>query len=301
MSLATIARAICLSLILAFHGVRALEAQVPADLAPSEQVWQVQLADGSTLFGRVVEVGPDQITVVSEGGVRVELNRAQIRSIAPVRGVIRDGELWPEDANTTRLFFGPTGRMMRQGEGYVAAFELLLPFVSYSVTDWLTLAGGTPLVPDGIGELFYLAPKVGLVQRPDLGVSAGVLAFFSTYDDFDSAGIVYAVGTRGSSDRSVTVGAGWPFASGDLENFPVFMAGGESRVSRRLKLVSENYLVSLENGSSSDQLGMVSGGVRFIGDRLSADLGVGLGFDDTDLVCCIPLVNFVYHFGEGGQ
>lgn len=300
MSFRTKAHAICLICLLAVYG-EAAEAQVPADLAPGEQVWQVQLADGSTLFGRVVEVGPDQITVVSEAGVRVELNHTQIRSIAPVRGVIRDGELWAEDPNTTRLFFGPTGRMMRRGEGYVAAFELFLPFVSYSVTDWLTLAGGTPLIPEGIGELFYLAPKMGIVQRPDFGVSAGVLAFFSTYDDFDSAGILYAVGTRGSSDRSVTFGAGWPFASGDFENFPIFMAGGESRFSRRLKLVSENYLVSLENGPTTDRLGMVSGGVRFIGDRLSADLGVGLGFDHTDLMCCIPLVNFVYHFGGEGR
>ena len=293
-------RAICLTVLLALSVTLGVEAQVPPDLAPGEEVWQVQLVDGSTLFGRVVEVGAERITVVSEGGVRVELNRAQIRSITPVRGVIRGGELWPEDPNTTRLFFGPTGRMMPAGEGYIAAFELFLPFLSYSITDQITVAGGTPLVPEAIGELFYLAPKLGLIQRPDFAVSAGVLAFFSTYDSFDSAGILYAVGTRGDSDRSITFGAGWPFASGDLENFPVFMAGGESRFSRRLKFVSENYLVSFENGSTTDRLGMVSGGVRFIGDRLSADLGLGLGFDDTELLCCIPLVNFVYHFG-GGQ
>ncbi|HUE97100.1 MAG TPA: hypothetical protein VMN39_10590 [Longimicrobiaceae bacterium] len=277
--------------------------QVPATVAVSDTVWTVQLADGSTLYGRVVEAGEDRLTLVSEGGVRVELARAQIRSMAPIRGTIRDGVVWPADPNTTRLFFGPTGRMMPAGEGYVAAFELFLPFVSYSLTDWFTIAGGTPLVPEIIGEIVYVAPKVGIYQRPDLAVSAGVLAFFSRWDDFESAGILFGVGTWGESDRSLTFGTGWPFARGDLASRPVFMGGGETRLTRRTKLVSENYLITYEEtvgpgGQTRTQAGgMVSGGIRFIGDRLSADLGLGLGFDGSDTACCMPLVNFVYHFG----
>lgn len=271
-------------------------AQVPADVVASDTLWQVQLADGSTLFGRVVQADGQGITLVSEAGVRVELTRAQVRTMSRVRGTVRDGSVWIEDPNTTRLFFGPTGRMMRAGEGYVAAFELFLPFLSYSLTDWFTMAGGTPLVPDALGEVLYIAPKLGLYQGDQLALGAGVLAFFSTDNDFDSAGIAYGVGTWGSPDQAITFGAGWPFAGSDLESRPVFMGGGEARLTRRTKFVSENYLFTLVNGGNN--AGMVSGGIRFIGERLSADLGVGFGFDGSDGICCIPLVNFVYNLGR---
>jgi hypothetical protein len=44
--------------------------------------------------------------------------------------------------------------------------------------------------------------------------------------------------------------------------------------------------------------GGVSGGVRFFGERLSADAGVGLLIERSDVTCCLPLVNFVYSFGR---
>jgi len=41
---------------------------------------------------------------------------------------------------------------------------------------------------------------------------------------------------------------------------------------------------------------LVSGGLRFFGERLSADFGIGAAFGDTEAACCLPLVNFVYTF-----
>jgi len=70
---------------------------------------------------------------------------------------------------------------------------------------------------------------------------------------------------------------------------PVLMLGGERRLSRRVKLLSENYLF--------DGAGVASIGVRFLGERLSADLGgaVPLGVDGSVVV---PVVNFVWTFGN---
>jgi hypothetical protein len=45
------------------------------------------------------------------------------------------------------------------------------------------------------------------------------------------------------------------------------MVGGQWRTSRRLSLISENWL-STQNGV----VGVVSYGLRFLGERLSADL-----------------------------
>ena len=71
------------------------------------------------------------------------------------------------------------------------------------------------------------------------------------------------------------------------------MIGGETRVSRRIKLITENWFFT---GAGGD--GLVTGGVRFIGDRLSADLGLGGATGADGSGCCLPLVNCVWNFGR---
>ena len=65
------------------------------------------------------------------------------------------------------------------------------------------------------------------------------------------------------------------------------MVGGEHRLTRRIKLVTENY--AFEGG------GIASAGVRFLGERLSVDLGLvsPLGIDEF---VAFPIINFVFKF-----
>lgn len=280
-------------------------------LAVSDTTYQLGLTDGSTLIGRVTEATPDRIVVVTSSGVRIELDRGQIRSVEPVRGTVREGQVWPADPNRTRLLFGPTGRSLRRGEGYIGAFELFLPFLSYGLTDRLSLAGGTPILPGAIGRIFYLTPKLTLLERPAVQASTGVLAFLDFEEaDSDIVGILYGAGTWGSADDALTAGVGWAFSGSDVTNRPAFLLGGEKRLSARVKLVTENYLVSYAEteyryspteGETSirrtEVAGILGGGVRIFGERLAGDLGLGLGVGDADFFCCVPLVNFVYNFG----
>ena len=64
--------------------------------------------------------------------------------------------------------------------------------------------------------------------------------------------------------------------------------GGDTRLGRSVKLLAEGYM--WEKGD-----GIVMGGVRFFGSRLSADLGVVtvLGGDDSFV---FPVVNVVWTF-----
>lgn len=282
-----------LPLLLALPPARA-EAQVPERIAVSDTLVQVRLADGSTLFGRVVAVDGERVVLETQAGARVELTRAQIRSIRPLEGRVQHGEVWEEDPHATRLFFAPTGRALRAGEGYFGVYELFFPFVTFGVTDRLTVAAGTPIIPGAIGEFAYVGPKLLLVSAPRMQLSAGVFAGFF---DGGTAGIAYGVGTWGDRDDALTAGAGWGFTTdgedSDVSNRPLVMLGGERRVGRRTKLLTENYFVFGESG------GVVSGGVRFFGDRLSADAGIaallGAGCDGE---CILPVVNFVYSFGR---
>ena len=194
-------------------------------------------------------------------------------------------EAWPADPNPTRLFFAPTGRSLTKGEAYFGVYEVLLPFVQYGITDRISIGGGTPFVfGTGSGQPFWVTPKVQVVKTRSTAASVGVLQFVNMGDL--NAGIAYGVVTQGSTDAAVTFGAGYAYASEDVSRAgePVVMLGAEKRLSKRLKFVTENYWFS--------GIGLASGGLRFMGDRLSADIGLvsPLG---SDGVYVLPMINFV--------
>lgn len=281
------------------HGIPGTAmAQTPteADIA-ADTIFEVRLADGSIFFGRIVAETATHLTLETAGGSRIELARSEIRSIRRTAGRFVDGEYVAADPNRSRLFFAPTGRPLARGQGYLANYMLFFPFVAYGVTDRISIAGGTPILPGIIGEIFYLAPRATLLRRERVDLAAGALAFFATRElDEGSAGLLYGVGTFGDPDRAVTAGAGWGFAltsdESTLSNDPVLMVGGEYRLGQHTKLITENWFVA-----DSDGGGVFTAGVRLFGERLSGDLGLGFGGRWNDMVCCLPVLNFVYNFG----
>ncbi len=272
-------------------GSPAASQEAPDVPAPSDTLYAVELVDGSVLYARIADGSEgDRVVIVTSGGARLEMDRAQIRTIRRATGQVVRGEYWPDDASGTRLFFTATGRSLRAGEAYVGSYLIVLPFIAVGITDWLTFAAGAPLL---IGEVepFYVAPKLRLVGTPSAELSVGTLAFF--VKDEDAVGIAYGVGTFGTRDAALTLGLGFGYSGADFSSQPVAMIGGETRVSRRIKLLTENYFLPGETGL------VFSGGLRFLGDRLSTDVGVAGAAGDGDAGCCVPLINFSYAFGRG--
>ena len=163
-----------------------------------------------------------------------------------------------------------------------------LPFAAVGITDRISIAAGAPVL---FGELepFYLAPRVQILKTPKAQASLGTLVFF--FDD-EAVGIVYGVGTFGDTDKALSAGLGFFYIGDDVVREPGFMLGGETRVSPRIKLITENYLLP-------DAAGMVlSGGFRVIGETFGTEIGVVAAVSGSDAFCCIPLVNFSYAFGR---
>ena len=268
----------------------AAEAQVSVDeLVAGEALYEFRLTDGSVLFARVTAVKGDTIALVTSGGIGVEVERAQVREVRLAQGRVVKGEFWREDANSSRLFFTATGRTLGRGQAYIGTYLVVLPFVAVGITDRLTLAAGAPVL-FGEFEPFYIAPKLQLVRTERANVSLGTLIIF--YED-ESVGITYGVGTFGTQDNALTLGLGFGFSGDDYSSEPVAMIGGEVRASRRVKLITENYFLPGDTGL------VFSGGLRFIGERFSTDVGIAGGSDDGAFVCCVPLLNFSYAFGGG--
>lgn len=290
--------AVALLALLGSVSPRPLAAQEIALPAVSDTLYEARLVSGEGYVGRVVAVQGDTLTLLTTGGVRVQLLRAQIASLRPARGQERGSEFWPEDPNRTRLFFSPTGRTLEKGSGYFGVYELFIPFVAYGVTDRVMLVGGSPFYLAFLGDVappFYFGPKVQVVDGAKFDGSVGALAVFvpvsGSSDGGDNFGIVYGVGSYGDADNAVTAGMGFGYVGSDFSSRPVLMLGGEARTGRSIKLITENLVVPGEDGV------LLSAGIRFFGERLSADAGL-VGDAGSGGGCCLPVVNFVYNFGR---
>jgi hypothetical protein len=255
---------------------------------PQERMttYELTLKDGSRLYGTIEQQDDSLIVFRSVSGLVISTPRADVRSLREVAGTLTEGEFRPGDPNTTRLFFGPTGRSLPKGRTYFGVYEFLMPFVQVGVTDRFSIGGGTPLM-FGFDEgtrPFWITPKL---QVFDNGRTQAAVGVFQAFIDGESAGIAYGVVTTGRIDASVTAGAGVGYSS-DGGSGGVVMIGGERQASRHVTFVTENYIWKGGHG-------VVSGGVRFFGERLSADVGLAFPLGEKELYA-LPVVNFVYIF-----
>ena len=257
------------------------------EIPPADVIQELELNDGSSVIGRVTSIADGRFVFVTGAGVEMTVEMSAVRSLEPVRGRIVNGERWREDSNPTRLFFTPTGRSLKKGEAYLGVYQIVLPFVQVGITDRVSIGAGTPLIVGDFDRPVWITPKVKLLETRSTAVSAGVMHFFNVDDA--SVGIAYGVVTQGSTDNALTVGLGYSYARTDDEEAGsgVLMLGGERRVSKRMKLVTENYV--FKGG------GFASGGVRFFGEKLSADLGLVAPLFGDDFFA-FPMINIVRKF-----
>src|SRR6185295_14327886 len=165
-------------------------------------------------------------------------------------------------------------------------YEFLLPFVQVGVTDRFSFGGGTPLFfGEGSGRPFWITPKLQVLHSGGTDVAVGLFHAFNLDDE--SGGVAYAVGTRSGPSGSFTAGAGYAYNS-DHGRAGVIMLGGERPIHHNLKFVTENYV--WKGGK-----GIASGGLRFFGDHLSADIALGFPIG-ADGFYAFPVVNFVRVF-----
>lgn len=286
---------------------RAHAQDVPADTTAA--LVQIELADGSSFVGTVVREDEQELVLRTVGGVEVTIPKGQIRRRAAFQGRADGGRTLLYDPNRTRLLFSPTARPLGSGQGYIAVYELVVPFLAVGLTDRLSVAGGTVLLPGAFGRVLYAAPKVTLVSRPDLAVAIGGIGLGVFLDDESTtAGIGFGLLTYGGPEHAITIGAGFAFAEGEVASGAIITLGGETQVSSSVKLLTENYLIPFESTTSicpgrgpcttetnTEYEVIVSAGVRFFGERLAADFAF---WTSPGAEGFFPWVGFAYNFGR---
>ena len=260
----------------------------PARLAPVEvTVFELVLRDGSRLYGTVEHDDEHEVVFRTRAGAIVTAPRTNITVLRKVTGVLFGDEFQRTDPNATRLFFGPTGRSLAKGQTYLGVYEFVMPFVQVGITDRFSIGGGTPLI-FGLGDgdrPFWITPKLQVINGASTQVAVGL--FQGANFDGDGGGIAYVVGTRGNTVNSFTIGGGLAYAN-DGGQSGIIMVGAEGTVRRNMKVITENYLWK-------EGTGVASAGVRFFGERLSADVALGIPIG-AESFFVFPIVNFVYVF-----
>ena len=235
--------------------------------------------------------------VLVTGSGRMKLARSAITELKVINEAeVHDGVYWSPDPHDTRLFFGPTGRVLGKGNGYFSDLYLFFVNAAWGVTDRFMIGGGMSVIPtsDFFGNnVYYLTPKVALVQRESFNVSAGALIGFAGHAN-GSAGIYYVAATNGRPDASFTYGLGYAYMKSKISGDATLMLGGNARVWHRIALMSENYIFTGSNGGYA----LPIYGIRFIGDKLSADFGFVnfIGRDSPGIFPGLPWLGIAFKF-----
>ena len=261
----------------------------PADYVPGRR-YEVTLRGGSVLEGVLTTLSLENLEFETKDLGRVVVPRAnllQARSLdGPAQLGLRPG--YYDIGNGTRYFFGPSGRNLRKGEGVVQDVWLFLAGVNYGITDNFSVGGYLSLVP-GVGlqnQFLLLTPKVAVPVGNKWSLGAGALyvrvpGFDDGYTDAYGVGLLYGVATHGTADHNFSVGIGYGFAGSDIGSTPTIYLAGQTRVSRRISLLSENYIVAASDGQAifgiyglkiswlRTSLGLASGYAGYIDNRSS--------------------------------
>jgi hypothetical protein len=234
--------------------------------------YSVALKSGNSFIGVLRTAGPQELAFDARDLGVVRVQRANLRDMV----LLTDGQArrgYDYVGNGNRLFFGPTARNLRRGEGYVQDIDVFLLSANYGITDNFSMGVIASFIPGfGSYNLFGFTPKASFKVKDNFRVGAGaMLVFVRGY----TAGVTYANATVGSADNNLTGGVGFGFSGGGgFGSTPVFMLGGATRVSRRIFLMNESYLVRYSDSSSDGTaLAGVAGG-RVAWPRISGSLGL---------------------------
>jgi len=264
----------------------------------SVRVRMITLRDGSTLIGKIVASDDTTITFESSVG-RSTIKRDRIREIKEIdESRIKKGGYWFPNPNRNRLYMWPTGRSLRKGQGYFGDIYIFFPSVAYGFTDNFSIEAGLTLFPgvDMDKQLMYAVPKISYELSPGADLSIAAM-LFRIPDEFDfdtghafMVGLLCGTATLGSEDHSLSLGLGYGYADGEWADKPAVVVGGETRVTRRLVLISENWM------SPGIEDVMISYGVRFIGERMAVDLALFNVLDEDAIFPGIPFLGFIWNF-----
>lgn len=265
---------------------------------PAKSV-MIEMRDGNNIMGTLKGRQGDTVTIESATLGTLNLNIKNIKSITTLDAQqLKNGVYWFDNPHATRGFFAPTGFNLRKGEGYYSNVYLFLNSAAYGFTDNFTVGVGADiftLLSGNLPALLYVTPKLSFKGGKDFTYGVGILAgSFGFNTERATAGILYGVGTLGNRDNNFSAALGYGFANGTLAKRPVVTLSGQYRVTRKIGLLTENYILP--------EVFFGITGARFMNSNFSFDVGIMYGNIAEELntngIIPFPFLGFALPFGH---
>lgn len=270
--------------------------------------YSVELKSGNTFIGVLSAATAAELEFTTKDLGVLHIQRQNLKQLILLTAEqARRG--YDDVGNGNRLFFGPTARNLRKGEGYVQNLELFILNANYGITDNFSMGAMASIVPDAGSDNFVgLTPKLSFPVAENVRAGVGAMLLFTSSG---TGGVTYANATYGGADHNLTAGIGYGFAGQTgFSNTPVFMLGGATRISRRISLMNETYI--LRDRTSYGTATLIAGiaGLRYAGPRIGGGLGLlyvhaaynentfgSRGYEYSDGTA-IPFAEFTIRFGK---
>lgn len=285
-------RALLISLIIAITFISVANAQnferilsiiEKADTTSSHV--RIELKESKDLYvGVIVSYSEQDVTIeISAGIITIEFeNINEIRVIYP--GNKR--AFWFSNHARNRLFIYPSAIANKAGTGYYQNIYIVLSKVSYTPVKGLSvnvIVNFTPFIVFD-SRLFAVGAKYSFSPIKDFYLAVSATRFSEIFDDDGAVTTFSTLGTFTYRKTDFSFGLGF---GADVSE-PLSLFGLQSRVTQRLALVTENFIVPGEDSP------ILSLGPRFLGKKMSADLGFFIIQEAPDEL--IPFVSFTTSF-----
>jgi len=273
--------------------------------------------------GRILQAGADTIIFLySNDTLRISTKEIEdIQNVSPagVRYLRNRIFFWQSDKNT-RLFLGPTGYTLRKKEGVLADYWFIFPYLSYGITDHITLGGGLTLLPtsDSLNPFkpaYYFGPKLKLWSSEIFSIAAGVF-MLKIYDDstqkyFPLSGTYYISSSFELNELHLSLGVGNLFIGGFVLPRPIFMLAGHYQFTENIAIITENIwvwhpalgvlgtfwnaqgIISTPQNNNSPDIFSIGG--RYYTDQYSIG-GALIFIISSSPMQTIPFIDFIYYF-----
>ena len=272
-------------------------------------IYTINLDEGSVVTGKIISYNHQKIELKSETLGEININTKNILQINKVESNEYKTALLSRNPHYSRYFYAPSAIPLDKGEGYFQDIYLIFLSGNYAVSKYSTIGAGFSIMP-GVAitdQIFFVNTKVAYPVSDKFYLGAGGL-YFRAGDIGGSIGIAYGVGTYGGYDHNLTLGVGYGYTDNKLMETPVFTLCGMTRISKRISLITENWFLTvsyqeeippnyIDTRTVHEFVCLISYGLRFFGDKLSADLAfMNIPTTGEFFFPGIPYVDFVVRF-----
>ena len=240
----------------------------------NDSTYRVETVDGNEYIGKIISRDAEGISLQTATIGTINIKNANIKRITVISDVkIYEGRYWLDNPQSSKYFLAPNGYGLKKGEGYYQNVWIFFNQFTYGITNYFSV--GVGIVPlflfSGTSTPVWINPKLSIpVVKNKFNLGVGVLAGTVIGEDGGSFGVLYGTGTLGSRDRNISVGLGWGFAGDELSQTPTITLAGMYRTGPRWYLLTENYLIGLED----EPLAIISFGARYVTRKLGVDFGL---------------------------